>query len=45
MALSAERHEKKTVQPLLGTTYSNTGGVVTLLCNGQIHRLCKEFRR
>jgi len=35
MALSAERHEKNTVQPLLGTTYINSGGIVTLLCNGQ----------
>jgi len=41
MALSAERHEKKNVQPLFGTAYS--GGIVTLLCNGQIDRLCKEY--
>lgn len=45
MALSAERHDKKTVHPLLGTTYSTSGGIVTLLCKGQTDRLCKQSAR
>jgi hypothetical protein len=42
MALFAESHEKMTVLPLLGTTYSISGGIATLLCKGQADRLCKE---
>jgi len=43
--LSAERHEKITVQPLLGTRYNISGGIVALVSRGQTDSLCKESAR